>query len=216
MALPSYEVSFRILAQAATKERADQIVDTLATSLTALQSETNSFILKRPLIGKQRLQRDILQRTNTTLVPGWANWQYFSVDELATVWHMPNKQLSTIKNIAWGKNLLGEPPENLPTYTHTAEAERVNLNLFARTEFKNQEQIFGIRKLDRRRHMYVIGKSGTGKSTLLANMIINDLKHNEGLAVVDPHDDEEYSSTPFQSSHRADRPPPSLRCVSSH
>lgn len=37
--------------------------------------------------------------------------------------------------------------------------------------------------------MYVIGKSGTGKSTLLANMIINDLKHNEGIAVVDPHGD---------------------------
>lgn len=189
LALASYEVSFRFLAQAATKERADQIVDGLATSLTALQSETNSLVMKRPLLGKKRLVRDILNRTHTTLIPNMANWQYFSVDELATVWHMPNKQLSTIKNIAWGKNLLGEPPENLPTYTHTPDEERVNLNLFGRTEFKNQEQIFGIRKLDRRRHMYVIGKSGTGKSTLLANMIINDLKHNEGIAVVDPHGD---------------------------
>lgn len=189
LALPSFEVSFRFLAQAATQERADQIVDSLATALTALQSETNSLVFKRPLIGKKRLLRDILERTNTSLVPGVHNWQYFSIDELATIWHMPNKQLSTIRNIAWGKNLLGEPPENLPTYVHTPEAERMNLNLFARTEFKNQEQIFGIRKLDRRRHMYVIGKSGTGKSTLLANMIINDLKHNEGLAVVDPHGD---------------------------
>lgn len=189
LALPSFEVSFRVLAQAPTKERADQIVDSLSTALTALQSETNSLVMKRPFIGRQRLIRDIVERTHTTLLPNMANWQYFSIDELATVWHMPNKQLSTIKNIAWGKNLLGEPPENLPTYTHTPEAERNNLNLFARTEFKNQEQIFGIRKLDRRRHMYVIGKSGTGKSTLLANMIINDLKHNEGLAVVDPHGD---------------------------
>jgi ABC-type oligopeptide transport system ATPase subunit len=85
--------------------------------------------------------------------------------------------------------LLGEPPENLPTFTHTPEAERKDLNLFAKAEFKNQEEIFGIRREDRRRHMYVIGKSGTGKSTLLANMIINDLKHDEGLAVIDPHGD---------------------------
>lgn len=147
LALASYEVSFRFLAQAATKERADQIVDGLATSLTALQSETNSLVMKRPLLGKKRLVRDILNRTHTTLIPNMANWQYFSVDELATVWHMPNKQLSTIKNIAWGKNLLGEPPENLPTSPHTPDEERVNLNLFGRTEFKNQEQIFGIRRL---------------------------------------------------------------------
>ncbi|MBW7955978.1 type IV secretory system conjugative DNA transfer family protein [Patescibacteria group bacterium] len=189
LALPSFEVSFRFLAQAQTQERADQIVESLSTALTALQSETNSLVFKKPFIGKKKLERDILHRTHTTMLPGMHNWQYFSIDELATVWHMPNKQLSSIKNIAWGKNLLGEPPENLPTYVHTPEAERNNLNLFARTEFKNQSQIFGIKKVDRRRHMYVIGKSGTGKSTLLANMIINDLKHNEGLAVVDPHGD---------------------------
>src|SRR5258708_4471117 len=102
---------------------------------------------------------------------------------------MPNKRLSTIRNIAWGKNLLGEPPENVATFNHTPEEERNDVNFFGRVEFKNQEQIFGIKKPDRRRHMYAIGKSGTGKSTLLANMIINDLKHDEGLAVVDPHGD---------------------------
>lgn len=189
LALPAFACQVRFLAQAQTQERADQIMESLATALTSLQSETNSLVCQRPWLGRQRLQRDIIARTHTTWLPGLQRHQYFSIDEVATLWHMPNKQLSVIKNIAWGKNLLGEPPENLPTYTHTPEAERNNLNLFGRTEFKNQEQIFGIKKVDRRRHMYVIGKSGTGKSTLLANMIINDLKHNEGLAVVDPHGD---------------------------
>jgi hypothetical protein len=188
-AQPIFEVSIRFLAEAATQERASQIVQSLATALTVLQSESNGLRFHLPLIGKQRLLQDILERTST----GWVPWQdrtdYFSIDELATLWHMPNKQLSTIKNIAWGKNLLGEPPENLPTYVHTPDDQRNDVNLFAHTEFKNQNHIFGIRKLDRRRHMYVIGKSGTGKSTLLANMIINDLKHNEGIAVVDPHGD---------------------------
>ena len=46
-----------------------------------------------------------------------------------------------------------------------------------------------IRKEDRRRHVYIMGKTGTGKSTLIANMAINDMKNGEGLAVVDPHGD---------------------------
>lgn len=184
-----FDVTIRFLVQAETKQRADQIVQSLATSLTVLQSETNGLRFHVPLLGKKRLLQDILERTSTGLFPWQDRTDHFSIDELATIWHMPNKQLSTIKNIAWGKNLLGEPPEDLPTYAHTPESERNDLNLFARTEFKNQEHIFGMKKDDRRRHMYVIGKSGTGKSTLLANMIINDLKHNEGLAVVDPHGD---------------------------
>jgi hypothetical protein len=180
---PTFQVVIRVVAQAPTNERADQILHSLITAMTSFQSQTNSFVLRKPLIRKSAALEKTLQRQ-----PRWIK-QYLSVEELATLWHMPNKKLSTIRNIAWGKNLLGEPPEDLPTYTYTPENERQDLNLFARTEFKNQDQIFGIHKLDRRRHMYAIGKSGTGKSTLLANMIINDLKHGEGLAVVDPHGD---------------------------
>ena len=58
---------------------------------------------------------------------------------------------------------------------------------FARTNFRNEERIFGIKEDDRRRHMYVIGKTGAGKSTLLRNMAIQDIKEGRGLAVVDPH-----------------------------
>jgi len=180
---PSFQVRIRILAQAPTSARSQQVLESLVTAFTSLQSETNSFVVRKPLLQKKKFLHEILVRT------GRFKQQYLSTEEMATLFHMPNKQLSTIKNIAWGKNLLGEPPENLPTYTHTPENERRDLNLFATAEFKNQTQIFGIKRADRRRHMYAIGKSGTGKSTLLANMIINDLKHDEGLAVVDPHGD---------------------------
>lgn len=57
------------------------------------------------------------------------------------------------------------------------------------TSFRNEHKPFGIKKLDRRHHMYIIGKTGTGKSTLLENMIQQDVWHNEGLAVFDPHGD---------------------------
>lgn len=192
----AFQVIVRILIQAPEKIRAEQILQSLAASFNGLQSETNSFILRKPFFRKQNFVQQILNRNSR-----WRR-QYLSIEEMATLFHMPNKQLSSIRNIAWGKNLLGEPPENLPTFIHTPEAERKDLNLFGRAEYKNQQQIFGIKKQDRRRHMYVIGKSGTGKSTLLANMIINDLKHNEGLAVVDPHGDLIETVLNYIPSHR--------------
>jgi type IV secretory pathway TraG/TraD family ATPase VirD4 len=57
------------------------------------------------------------------------------------------------------------------------------------TNFRSAHRSFGIKRDDRRRHMYVIGKTGMGKSTLLENLIVQDIRHGEGLAVVDPHGD---------------------------
>ena len=58
---------------------------------------------------------------------------------------------------------------------------------FARTTFRNEGRLFGIRRADRRTHMYVIGKTGTGKSTLLETLIRADILAGEGVAVFDPH-----------------------------
>ncbi|MHB1459541.1 MAG: type IV secretory system conjugative DNA transfer family protein, partial [Armatimonadota bacterium] len=57
------------------------------------------------------------------------------------------------------------------------------------TDFRHRRDVFGIKKRDRRSHMYVIGKTGTGKSTLLKNMLIEDIRCGEGLALIDPHGD---------------------------
>ncbi len=71
--------------------------------------------------------------------------------------------------------MLGNP-ENCITY-------------FARTNFRNEQKTFGIKRADRRAHVYVIGKTGTGKSTLLETQIGQDIKNGEGLALLDPHGD---------------------------
>ena len=63
------------------------------------------------------------------------------------------------------------------------------ITVFAETNFRNERKKFGIRKKDRHYHMYVVGKTGVGKSTLLLNMIGQDIENNEGLAVLDPHGD---------------------------
>ena len=64
-----------------------------------------------------------------------------------------------------------------------------DITFFAQTTFRNQMRRFGIKKDDRRRHMYLVGKTGMGKSTILENMIIDDIRAGHGVAVVDPHGD---------------------------
>ncbi len=63
------------------------------------------------------------------------------------------------------------------------------ITVFAETTFRNKFRKFGIKTDDRRRHMYLIGKTGMGKSTILENMIIEDIRAGHGVAVVDPHGD---------------------------
>jgi hypothetical protein len=61
------------------------------------------------------------------------------------------------------------------------------ITYFAATDSRGQRVPFGIKAKDRSRHMYVIGKTGMGKSTLLENMAIQDIRNGEGLAFIDPH-----------------------------
>lgn len=61
------------------------------------------------------------------------------------------------------------------------------ITYFAETNFRNERKRFGIKRYDRRRHFYIIGKTGMGKTTLLENLAIQDIRNGEGLAVIDPH-----------------------------
>ncbi|MFH0830439.1 MAG: type IV secretion system DNA-binding domain-containing protein, partial [Parcubacteria group bacterium] len=61
--------------------------------------------------------------------------------------------------------------------------------MFAKTTFRGEEIEFGIKRDDRRKHVYLIGKTGMGKTTMLQNMIIGDIYAGNGVAIVDPHGD---------------------------
>ncbi len=62
-----------------------------------------------------------------------------------------------------------------------------HITLLGLTNFRNEKRKFGIKIDDRRRHIYVLGKTGVGKSTLLENMIIDDIRAGNGVAFLDPH-----------------------------
>ncbi len=145
--------------------------------------EGNQFVFKRRYILKDWL----LQRIKTRHLYFWERkYQILNAQELATIWHPPGYLLSGIKNIKWGKTLGGEPPEDLPV---VEEKDKKEINFFAKAEFKNKDTIFGIKTPDRRKHVYIIGKTGAGKTTLISNMAIDDIRKDRGIGIIDPHGD---------------------------
>ncbi len=70
-----------------------------------------------------------------------------------------------------------------------ASIKEEDVTIFAKTDYRNEEKSFGIKPDDRRRHMYLIGKTGMGKSAMLRNLVIQDIKKGRGVAFVDPHGD---------------------------
>src|SRR3989304_2333638 len=146
------------------------------------RADANSLSTKRPGLGRKKAAlKNLLSRRVSDA-------QILNIAEIATMWHLPSDKIKT-PSIAWGTSVLSEPPESLPIAMGATDEEKQQINFFGKVVFKNREVIFGIKDKDRRRHMWTIGKTGSGKSTLIANMAIDDLKKGRGLAVIDPHGD---------------------------
>ncbi len=146
------------------------------------RSDGNSFATRKKALFKSSNKiRDLLERRVPT-------GSILNVMELSTLWHLPSDKIK-ILSIVWGTSVLSESPANLPVSTNLSDEEKLNINFFAKSIYKNQDTIFGIKDKDRRRHIWVVGKTGTGKSTMIANMVIDDFKKDKGVAVIDPHGD---------------------------
>ena len=105
--------------------------------------------------------------------------------ELSGLVHLPTSYVKT-PGINWLSSRSFEPPANLPAIYSN---EKNEITPLWKTNFRGSNTSFWILPDDRRRHMYVIWKTGMGKSTLLENMIIDDIEKGRGVALIDPHGD---------------------------
>lgn len=119
-------------------------------------------------------------------------------NELATLFHFP-PETDTVPNLAKILAAKGEPPIGLPTLANTAPDE---LSPFGVTNYRQIREKFGIKRRDRARHMYVIGKSGSGKSRLLELLFKGDIEQGQGICVIDPHGDLIDNALTFVPEHR--------------
>ncbi len=110
--------------------------------------------------------------------PMFRGTSVMSSEELATIYHFPNKSVVT-PGIHWLNAKRSAAPSNIATS---------GLYL-GRSTYRGLARPVFIERDDRRRHMYIIGKTGTGKTEFLKSMIIQDINNGEGCAVIDPHGD---------------------------
>lgn len=96
--------------------------------------------------------------------------------EMASLWHLPLRTTET-PNIRWLAAKKSAPPPNMPK-------EGV---ILGEVEYRGKKTLVRIKRGDRTRHTYIIGKSGSGKSVLLTQMAMQDIENGEGVGVIDPH-----------------------------
>ncbi len=116
-------------------------------------------------------------------------------DELSTLWHLP--RLFMVPYTAQVLSKKCAPPKGLPNNDTDGQ-----VTLFGATNYRDEATPFGIRRFDRRRHYYVIGKSGSGKSCLLQLLVKADIEQGFGCAVLDPHGDLVDDILPLIPKHR--------------
>jgi len=181
-----FKTAIRIAVNSDSRERSLHHLIEIANAFSSFNNPGgNGFVLRRPYLWqRQRLIKSILSRSRHFMPQ-----QILNVAEIATFYHFPTIKLANIHNISWHKTILSDPPQNLPIAEGLSDVEKSEINFFAKTEYKNKPSVFGIKARDRRRHMYIIGKSGTGKSTLIANLAISDMRNKRGFCIIDPHGD---------------------------
>lgn len=117
-----------------------------------------------------------------------------SPKELGTLYHLPNSD--AVPHIVHVLAKKSEAPQDVP------KIGEHDISLFGITNYHNNFDKFGIKREDRRRHLYCVGKSGSGKSKFLELLIKADLENGEGIGVLDPHGDLVDDIIKFVPKHR--------------
>lgn len=172
-----YRILIRVIYLAKTKDKAEERVKAAYGAFKQFNSTNlNGFQMSSIYTGN-----DFLAAYRARLFD--ESGYVLNIEELASLYHLPHVSVET-PNIVWTSSKKGEPPANIQFIDADSDPD---LTPLAQTTYRSTFKSFGIKRDDRRRHMYVIGKSGTGKSRLLEYLAISDIKKGEGVAIVDPH-----------------------------
>lgn len=168
-----YSVDVRLVVSAPSQSRADELLETLAGSFDQFQAPLRNGIK----VMKPRNQKEFLFNYIFRIFEE-KEQMVLGTDELISLFHLPTS-MTEIPHIGWLKSRESAAPMNLPK----------SGTLIGESSFRGERQPIFISEEDRRRHVYIIGQTGTGKTTLMKNMVLEDIKAGKGVAVIDPHGD---------------------------
>ncbi|MFI5265649.1 MAG: type IV secretory system conjugative DNA transfer family protein, partial [Candidatus Levyibacteriota bacterium] len=169
---PAFSTYIRMVVSSSTKEAADAHLENMVTTFTQFSSY-NSFTKDKMKYFKGMFMVDFIYRT----LPLWKKGSILTADELATIFHFPNKSVES-PHIHWLAARSAPAPASIPT----------SGLYIGKSIYRGHEKPIYIGQDDRRRHMYIIGKTGVGKSEFLKDMILQDIRAGHGVCFIDPHD----------------------------
>ena len=173
IAKPMFSVVVRLIVSAPNQPRAGELLEGIAESFSQFQAPLRNGIKAV----KPRNQKDFLFDYIFRIFDDKER-MVLGTDELVSLFHLPTS-LTETPRVKWLKSREAPPPAVLPK-----EGTLIGESIF-RGENK---QIF-ITDEDRRRHVYMVGQTGTGKTNLMMNMIMEDIRKKKGIAFIDPHGD---------------------------
>ncbi|MFA6005770.1 MAG: DUF87 domain-containing protein [Patescibacteria group bacterium] len=190
---PGFETVIRFAVNAETKDSADMHIANIKSAFAQFNSELNQFTKVHIFLKPTFMFNFVYRSFGFIDFWRWHEVSILSPDELATLYHFPNKSVET-PNIKWIKAKRAPAPANMPStgiFIGFSKYRGVKVPVF-------------IGPSDRRRHLYIIGKTGMGKTQLLVSMLAQDIKKGRGLCFIDPHGDAAEALLEFIPPERAE------------
>jgi hypothetical protein len=172
---PLFKLNIRLIASTNDEFTSENLISSLESAFNQFVNPNfNEFYFVRPK--KEELKKIFYHFSFRIFNPKQSI--LLNSEEITSIFHFP---ISYTKNnlIHWLPARIAPPPANLPT-------EGI---ILGENYYQGIKSTIRITKNDRRRHIYIIGQTGTGKTTLLKNMIIQDMKNGDGVCFIDPHGD---------------------------
>lgn len=167
----------RIAYRANSKLTAADRVHTLASLFRTVKSAKNELVKKRALFA-ENLNYAFKARV-------FEKGDLWSIPEIATLYHFPHKDL-VVSNVVHTTSRKAPSPDILPV---EGVVDPSDVSFIGKTNYRSEQKVFGLRRFDRRRHLYIVGKTGSGKSKLLELLLKADIQSGNGCCLIDPHGD---------------------------
>lgn len=172
---PGYEVLIRVVASSSVPQRAEALRSNIVATFALFDSPGKNGFKYTPAKDVERFVTSYILR----FFPQDSNDSILNSIELATLFHFPDQRNIPTSQVERQASKQVDGPRNIPD-----EGILLGYNVF-----RGVKKPIRLALTDRQRHMYVVGQTGTGKSTFLENLALQDMLNGEGFAFVDPHGD---------------------------
>jgi len=169
-----FDINLRLLVSAPDQNRADELLSHLESAFVQFEAPDMNK-LKSVRMKKGRGLKNLIYDFSFRLF-NQKNRMILNTEELTSIFHFPTASTETPK-VKFLKTEQAAPPANMPDQGL----------ILGKNDYRGVETVIRMQENDRRRHLYVIGQTGTGKTVFMKNMILQDIKEGRGVCFIDPH-----------------------------